>query len=95
MDIYDKYDERLRNRWRGDDEDDEDRVLPDGHTIRVPLVLMDGKTVKDQPAPFQHADRRPRELPITDAERERRQKAVADYNARVSNAWRNPPEADQ
>lgn len=67
------------------------QVLSDGEIMRVDLMLMDGKTVKEPPPPFHHADRRPREAPMTDAERERRQQMYADADARLSNAWRTPP----
>ncbi len=96
--IYDAYDRRLSSAWKskvydenGDEVTGDDPIIRDGHRLRVGLYFMDGKTVNEPPAPYQHADRRPREVIQTDAERERRQKLYADQDARVSNAWRNPP----
>lgn len=92
--IYDAYDRRISSLWQskvydenGNEVTSDDPVMRDGHHQRVPLVLMDGKTdtVKDLPAVGSKF------APITDAERERRQQAIADYNARISCAWKNPP----
>lgn len=97
---YNTYDARLRSAWKtklfdenGNEVADGDPIMRDGHRLAVPLMLLDsGKTVKEPPAPpFHHADRRPRDMPTTDEDRERRQKLYADADARVANAWRHPP----
>lgn len=97
--VYDRYDDAIRNRWKAgvfDENGNEvhDRIVPSRGIVKIPLVLMDGKTVEGHPAPFQRADRRPQFVTLDDAECERREKQYAAYDARISAAWKNPPASD-
>jgi hypothetical protein len=60
--------------------------LKDGFTSRTKLTLMDGVPVDDI-APLH----RPGSIAMSDAEHDRRVAAIIAGNARLSDAWRNPP----
>lgn len=87
MDIYDRYNDRIGNAWKGGvfDEDGNEvhsQVLPDRAAVSVPLMMMDGKALP----------RQVHTLPLSDAEREQRRKLYDGYRQRISNLWQNPDE---
>lgn len=61
------------------------KVVPDQATVRVPAMIMDS-------AP-QTALHRPGSLPLTDADRDRREAVMADRDRRLSEAWKQPAPA--
>lgn len=63
-------------------------VARNGQTVRVPMMLMDGK-----PAPV--LSHKPGFLAVSDADRAALDVAHAVRDKRLSEAWRNPPPVDQ
>lgn len=63
-------------------------VARNGQTVRVPMMLMDGK-----PAPV--LSHKPGFLAVSDADRAVLDVAHAVRDKRLSEAWRNPPPVDQ
>lgn len=71
-------------------------AVPDGAIVRVPQLLMDGTAQLPQlvidaaPSAGLH---RPGSLPLTDADRDAREAALADRDRRLSEAWKHPAPA--
>ncbi|MBR0852142.1 hypothetical protein JQ543_30710 [Bradyrhizobium diazoefficiens] len=61
------------------------RAVPDGGRVRVPAMIMDTAS-----AGTLH---RPGSLPLADADRDRREAALADRDRRLSEAWKQPAPA--
>jgi hypothetical protein len=87
---------RLSNAWRADQQDDDPHkmhapnyVLRSGDRIRVPMNMMDSRSVVDQTAGRQFYRSGNTVLPIcTDAERARSAELVLAQRQRVSSAWK-------
>jgi hypothetical protein len=59
-----------------------DKIVPDGGKLHVPsITLMDNKTITTTVVTDAAASNRPRSIPLTDADRERRTKMYTDYEA--------------
>lgn len=71
------------------------KAVPDGAVVRVSQLLMDGATpprllMDAAPSGPLH---RPGSLPLTDADRDRREAVMADRDRRLSEAWKQPAPA--
>jgi len=82
-------------------QDDDDQVLKDGQTLRVPQFMMDGTSTLDKLQQVIIAAQRaaatlhaPGSLPTTDADRERRAELYQKRDKRLVDAWKNPPPLD-
>ncbi len=87
-----------------DDELENTRIVKDGEVLRVPMTLMDGMRAEQratmmladqitrnvQPSPSSSQ----RTMPLSDAERDRREKLYDDKDKKLSDAWRDPPAID-
>lgn len=87
-----------RRRWK----DEKGNVIPDGTTVRVPMMMMDGKpkptdaeviaavhAVKYDAASI---DSRPRAV-FTDAQKQAAAERQAVYDKRLTDAWKQEPPA--
>jgi hypothetical protein len=68
---------------------DDDDILKDGQTIRVPMFTMDSaqRLIADRTGMVGH---RPGSLPLSDAERSTRTERLQARDAGVSQRWRTP-----
>jgi hypothetical protein len=79
-------------------QDDDDQILKDGQTLRVPQFMMDSTSTLDKLQQVIMAAQRaastlhaPGSLATTDADRERRAELYQKRDKRLVDAWRNPP----
>ena len=72
-------------KWlpQADAADDDDGVIKDGESVRVPIKLMDSATPEQRKA---------LDALHEDAARKTLDAAYDDYDKRIQNAWRNPPQ---
>ena len=90
-----------RRRWK----DEKGNVIPDGTTVRVPMMMMDGKpkpteveviaaakAVRDG-TPVIDAVRRPHAVVLSNEEKARRERMYAERDKKLSDAWKQEPPA--
>ncbi|MGE3986732.1 hypothetical protein [Pseudorhodoplanes sp.] len=91
-----------RRRWK----DEHGNVIPDGATIRVPMMMMDSKpkptdaeviaaakAVRDGTPVIDAAFQCPRSAVLTDAQKQAAAERQAAYDKRLSDAWKQEPPA--
>jgi hypothetical protein len=68
---------------------DDDGILKDGESIRVPMFAMDSaqRLIADRTSMAGH---RPGSLPLSDAERSTRAERLQARDAGISQRWRSP-----
>lgn len=76
-------------------QDDEDKVLKDGQSLRVPVFMMDSAldTVQRAIIAAQQPETRhaPGSLPLTDADRASREELYLRRDKKLTDAWKNAP----
>jgi hypothetical protein len=89
---------KTKKRVEVEDGDDDDKILKDGQSMRVSMVMMDSLQraviAADQIKRVEAFDAKMRNSPgfaeVTDEERAATAKVLADRDARLSNAWKHP-----
>jgi hypothetical protein len=72
---------------------DEDKILRDGETLKVPHMMMDSKPQDVTPAPFIADNHMPHAAVLSDTDLKAGADRQAAYDKRLSDAWRNPEPA--
>ena len=74
--------------------EDEDSVIKDGQTLRVPMFMMDSlsRVVVADTAPT--VGHKPGSLPITDADRASHEEMYARRDQKMTDAWKTPAPLD-
>lgn len=91
-----EYNRRVSDAWRHDRERKKGEIVPDGHGIKVPVMVSDAK----KPAPttqrpaFRHSDHRPRSIALTDEQKKAKEASYAARDKRLSDAWKGSPQED-
>lgn len=72
-------------------EPEADGVLKDGQLVSFRMTMMDGlpAPITDGAAVFDH--HKPHSAVLTDEQRKAAEDRIAAHDAKLSNAWRNPP----
>jgi hypothetical protein len=64
---------------------DDDMVVPDGASVKVPIVLMDGVQRR-----FAAENHQPHFAELSDEQQQRRARTRTEYVQQLSDAWRSP-----
>jgi hypothetical protein len=92
---------KTKKRVEVEDGDDDDKVVKDGQSVRVSMVMMDSFDSIQRAVFAAHQVKRneafdakmrnsPGFVEVTDEERAATAKVLADRDARLSNAWKHP-----